>query len=82
MSKLIGRPSKIPSVALRPPETVMRLERLGSGFQTRLSFMRSLIRRMHREGWRIERSRFDLDDQGYGTVVYAAVTPTRRYSLV
>ena len=82
VSRPIERPEEAPAVALRPPETVMRLERLGSGFQTRLSFMRSLIRRMHREGWRVERTRFDLDDQGYGTVVYAAVTPTRRYSLV
>ncbi len=70
------------AVPLRPPDTVMRLARMGAGFPTRLSFMRSLIRRMHRERWRIEPTRFELDDDGYGTVVYAAITPERRYSLI
>ena len=66
----------------RPPEVVMRLERMGAAFPTRLSFMRSLVRRMHRERWRIEPIRLDLDDAGHGTVVYTATTPHRRYSLV
>ena len=35
---------------LRPPGTVMRLGRIGSFHQTRLSFMRSLLRRIAREG--------------------------------
>lgn len=70
------------AIGLRPPEAVMRLERMGAAFQTRLSFMRSLVRRMGRERWRIEATRFDLDDDGYGTVVYTATTPQRRYSLI
>ncbi len=70
------------AVPLRPPSTAMRLDRMGSAFQTRLSFMRSLVRRMSREGWRIERQKFDLDEEGYGTVVYSAVTPERCYSLI
>ena len=60
----------------------MRLERMGAAFPTRLSFMRSLIRRMQRERWRIVATRFDLDGEGYGTVVYTVATPHRRYSLV
>ena len=60
----------------------MRLERMGAAFPTRLSFMRSLLRRMGREGWRVTRERFDLDDQGFGTVVYRATTPERVYSLI
>ncbi len=71
-----------PGVALRSPDTVMRLARMGAGFPTRLSFMRSLIRRMNRERWRIVPTRFELDDDGYGTVVYTAITPERRYSLI
>ena len=67
---------------LRAPERVMRLERMGASFQTRLSFMRQLIRRMHRERWRFERLRFDLDAAGYGTAVYAAHGPQRTYSLI
>lgn len=69
-------------VDLRPPATVMRLARMGAAFPTRLSFMRSLIRRMHREDWRIAPTRFDLDDDGYGTVVYTVTTPVRQYSLI
>lgn len=60
----------------------MRLARMGSSHQTRLSFMRTLIRRMAKEKWRFERLRFDVDDDGYGTSVYAAHTPDRTYSLV
>ena len=60
----------------------MRLERMGSAFQTRISFMRSLVRRMHREAWTIERARFDLDRNGFGVVVYSACGPDRSYSLV
>ncbi len=71
-----------PGVPLRPPDMVMRLARMGAGFATRLSFMLSLIRRMNRERWRIEATRFELDDDGYGTVVYTAITPERRYSLI
>ena len=67
---------------LRAPEHVMRLERMGASFQTRLSFMRQLIRRMQRERWRFERLRFDLDAAGYGVAVYAARGPQRTYSLI
>jgi hypothetical protein len=55
---------------LRPASQVMQLERLGSFHQSRLSFMRTLIRRMVAENWQITSSVFDLDEQGYGTVVY------------
>ena len=42
-----------PLVALRSPDSVMRLARLGSFHQTRLSFMRVLLRRLDRDGWTI-----------------------------
>ena len=80
-----GRVSQSPELtnfALRPPEKVMRLDRMGSSFPTRLSFMRSLIRRMSREGWSFDRLRFEVDDDGYGVSIYAAHTPERTYSLV
>ena len=38
----------IESDFMRSPEKVMRLDRMGSSFPTRLSFMRTLIRRMSR----------------------------------
>ena len=71
-----------PEAKLRPPAEVMRLARMGASFQTRISFMRRLIRLMHRERWRIERTRFDLDDEGYGAALYVVTTPERCYSLV
>ncbi|MCG8353935.1 MAG: hypothetical protein MI920_00040 [Kiloniellales bacterium] len=67
---------------LRPPDEVMRLARMGSFYQSRLSFMRSLVRRMQREAWRITRDRFDLDRNGYGTAVYRVATPYGDFSLV
>jgi hypothetical protein len=67
---------------LRPPETVMRLERIGSFHQTRLSFMRSLLRRIAREGWTLARERFDIDGDGVGVAVYAVSTPRGVVRLV
>jgi len=66
----------------RPPCQVMRLARMGAAHQTRLSFMRLLVRRMAEEKWRFERLRFDTDPDGYGVSVYAAHSPERTYSLV
>ena len=67
---------------LRPPGEVMRLERMGASFPTRLSFMRQLVRRMIRERWRFERVRLDLDHNGVGRTLHAAHGPHRTYSLV
>ncbi|SLN53405.1 hypothetical protein PSA7680_02775 [Pseudoruegeria aquimaris] len=66
----------------RAPATVMRLSRLGSLHQCRLSFMRQLTRRMAREAWAFSRPRFDIDARGVGTAVYTAQGPERAYSLV
>jgi len=75
----IERPTTVP---LRPPEQVARLDRMGSFFQTRISFMRTLIRRMHREHWRFSTDLFDLDENGYGRVVYMVHTPHGDFSFV
>ena len=48
---------------------------MGAFHPTRVSFVRTLVRRMARERWRFERERFDLDANGYGDVVYRVVTP-------
>ena len=69
-------------VALRSPETVMRLARMGSFFPTRLSFMRRLVRRMTEERWTIGSANRCLDENGYGHVVWQADTGRRIYSLV
>ncbi len=70
------------TVALRPPDVVMRLARMGAAHQTRLSFLRSMLRRAAREGWRFARPRFDIDARGVGVAVYAVATGAHTYSLV
>jgi hypothetical protein len=75
----VSRPTKqsnssIPQAPLRPAETVMRASRLGSFHPTRLSFSRSLIRRMAREHWRFRRTLCELDSRGFGRMVYEIET--------
>lgn len=70
------------ALPLRPADQVMNLERLGALHQSRLSFMRTLVRRIMRERWQIAPSRFELDEQGYGTVIYRIKTPHKCYSFV
>tara|TARA_Y100001968_G_C19444096_1_gene764260 strand:- start:1441 stop:3141 length:1701 start_codon:yes stop_codon:yes gene_type:complete len=45
-------------------------ERLGVVFPNRLSFTRTLLRRLDRENWQISREFFDLNKEGIGTAVY------------
>ncbi|SMR72950.1 hypothetical protein SAMN04488030_1699 [Aliiroseovarius halocynthiae] len=70
------------TVPLRDPAQVMRLARLGSLHQSRLSFMRILTRRIAREGWTFDRPVFDIDAKGVGHAVLSTHTPDRTYSLV
>ena len=72
----------IESDFMRSPEKVMRLDRMGSSFPTRLSFMRTLIRRMSKENWQFKRMLRKVDKDGYGVSVYSAITPKRTYSLI
>ncbi len=69
-------------IARRDPSTVMRLSRLGSLHQCRLSFMRQLTRRMAEENWSFSRPAFEIDNKGVGHAVYTAQGPDRAYSLV
>ena len=68
--------------ALRSPAEVMKLERLGSFHPTRLSFTRTLVRRMHREKWRFEIGHNSLDDFGIGHLVYFIHTPSGSLSFI
>ena len=69
-------------VAKRLPKQVMRLSRLGSFHQTRLSFMRVLTRRLKQEQWQFKQQAFVVNEHGVGYAVYNAIGPTRTYSLV
>ena len=67
-------------VSRRPPEQVMRLERMGSAHQGRLSFIRTLLRRLKRDNWTFQRTVWEINDQGVGRAVYQATGPERTYS--
>jgi len=60
----------------------MRLDRMGSAHPTRLSFLRSLLRRVEREGWNFDRPLWEVDDRGVGRAIYRAAGPDRTYCLV
>ena len=67
---------------LRDPQQVMKLARLGSFHQTRLSFMRVLLRRLVKDQWQFTRPLWSVDQSGVGVAVYTATGPERSYSLV
>ena len=61
----------------------MRLARLGSFHQCRLSFMRTPPAPIaKRENWTFRRPVWDIDANGVGIAVYSARGPERTYSLV
>ena len=67
---------------LRPPDMVMRLDRMGASFPTRLSFMRVLMRRLAADGAVVKRSLWEMDAQGFGRAVYTVSLGGHDYSLV
>ena len=56
-------------IKLRDPNIIMKLSRLGSFHQSRLSFLRSFLSEF--QDWEFKRDLFDLDKNGYGIVVYS-----------
>ena len=68
------------NVELRDPNTIMKLSRLGSFHQSRLSFLRSFLSEF--KDWQYNRDLFDLDQKGYGTAVYSFKKKNRVYSLI
>ena len=70
------------NIGLRAPKKVMNLERLGSFYPYKLSFMRKLIRKVMTEQWVISLALFDLDKDGYGEAVYEIKTPKNHFHFV
>ena len=70
----------IQNISHRDPKEIMKLSKLGSFHQSKLSFLRSFIREFH--NWNFKREICDLDSNGYGTVVYSVSRNNRTYSLV
>ena len=70
------------AVSFRTPDVVMHSERLGAMHQTRISFVRTLLRKIDKENWTLTKHLWDLDDNGYGQVIYRLQTPEHVYHLV
>ncbi|WP_415403866.1 hypothetical protein [Tateyamaria sp. SN3-11] len=70
------------TAALRPPHEVMRLARMGAMMPTRLSFLRTLIRRLCTEGAQITRTHWQMSEAGHGRAVYSIPFAGHTYSLV
>ena len=67
-------------VKLRDPNIIMKLSRLGSFHQSRLSFLRSFLDEF--KDWEYKKDSFDLDEKGHGTAIYSFKKKDRVYSLV
>ena len=67
-------------ISLRNPNTIMKLSRLGSFHQSKLSFLRSFLKEF--KDWEYKRDLFDLNEHGFGTAVYSFKKENRVYSLV
>ena len=68
------------NISLRDPNVVMKLSRLGSFHQSKLSFLRSFLKEF--KDWDYKRDLFDLNEHGYGTAVYSFKKKNRVYSLI
>ena len=67
-------------IELRDPNIIMKLSRLGSFHQSKLSFLRSFLNEF--KDWDYKRDVFNLDKKGFGVAVYSFKKKERVYSLV
>ena len=67
---------------VRDNDNFMKLSRMGSRYPSRLSFSRSMLRRLINDKWEIHKSKFDLDKDGYGTGVYEIIINQDTYSCL
>ncbi len=67
-------------VQLRDPKKIMKLSRLGSFHQSKLSFLRSFLKEF--KEWEYKRDLFELDENGYGQAVYSLKKNNVIYSLI
>src|SRR6056300_1119419 len=67
-------------IDLRKPEFVMKLNRLGSFHQSKLSFLRSFSREL--KDWDFETKEILLDQMEFGHCVYVVKNGSKQYSLI
>ena len=68
------------NITLRDPSVIMKLSRLGSFHQSKLSFLRSFLKEF--KDWNYKRDLFELSEKGYGAAIYSFKKGERVYSLV
>ena len=66
----------------RPPSEVMTLEKMGSCFPTRLSFMRVLIRKLIKNKSYVKTQEWQMDNKGFGHAVFTINIDKKHYSLI
>lgn len=79
---MLDRYRQTGDIALRPPETVMRLRRMGAAFPTRLSFLRVLMRTLAAEDVVVKRPVWQICENGFGHAVYTLRLGGHDYALV
>ncbi|MBA5763217.1 hypothetical protein H2O73_12715 [Vibrio sp. 404] len=77
-----AHPSTIFKPEMRNAEIVMEPSRLGAMHQNRISFTRTLIRKMAKQAWCVSKHEWQLCPKGYGHVIYRLSTPQHVYHLV
>ena len=76
----ITKNTEIPFM-IRPPSQVMKLDRLGSFHQCRISFMRQLLRRINSEKWTYARQLWKINKEGYGQGLFSGMLNKYRLKL-
>ena len=67
-------------IDLRNPNKIMKLSKLGSFHQSKLSFLRSFLNEF--KDWKYKKDLFDLNELGHGKAVYSFKKNNRVYSLI
>ena len=67
-------------INLRDPKEIMKLSRLGSFHQSKLSFLRSFLQEF--KDWDYNKDLFDLNEEGHGTAIYSFKKNYKIYSLI
>ena len=67
-------------IKLRDPNIIMKLSRLGSFHQSKLSFLRSFLDEF--KDWEYKKDLFELDKDGHGTAIYSLKKKDSVYSLI
>ena len=68
------------NIQLRDPKNLMKLSKLGSFHQSKLSFLRSFLNEF--KDWEYKRDLFELNEKGFGRAVYSFSKENKTYSLV